>query len=106
MGDSELNPDSKPVSDSAHTGEDAGETDLPELAETMAELTGAEPPAPPPENEPGKPPETVISFDNVSISFDGRPVLENVSFSVERGQTLCILGRSGVGKSVSLRLLM
>jgi phospholipid/cholesterol/gamma-HCH transport system ATP-binding protein len=32
--------------------------------------------------------------------------LENVSFSVERGQTLCILGRSGVGKSVALRMLM
>ncbi|HUX28889.1 MAG TPA: ATP-binding cassette domain-containing protein [Terracidiphilus sp.] len=47
-----------------------------------------------------------ISFSHVSISFDGRPVLEDVSFQVERGQTLCILGRSGVGKSVSLRLLM
>jgi phospholipid/cholesterol/gamma-HCH transport system ATP-binding protein len=33
-------------------------------------------------------------------------VLEDVSFSVDRGQTLCILGRSGVGKSVALRLLM
>jgi len=48
----------------------------------------------------------MIAFDNVSISFDGRPVLMNVSFSVSRGETLCILGRSGVGKSVSLRLLM
>ena len=33
-------------------------------------------------------------------------MLKNVSFSVERGETLCILGRSGVGKSVSLRMLM
>jgi len=48
----------------------------------------------------------VIVFDNVSIAFDGRPVLHNVSFQVNRGETLCILGRSGVGKSVSLRLLM
>lgn len=48
----------------------------------------------------------MISFQEVSISFDGRAVLENVSFFVERGQTLCILGRSGVGKSVSLRILM
>jgi len=47
-----------------------------------------------------------ISFSHVNISFDGRPVLEDVSFSVERGQTLCILGRSGVGKSVALRMLM
>ncbi len=51
-------------------------------------------------------PEPVIVFRDVSISFDGRAVLEDVSFSVDRGQTLCILGRSGVGKSVSLRMLM
>jgi phospholipid/cholesterol/gamma-HCH transport system ATP-binding protein len=51
-------------------------------------------------------PEPVIVFEKVSISFDDRPVLEDVSFSVDRGQTLCILGRSGVGKSVSLRMLM
>ena len=48
----------------------------------------------------------IISFSHVGISFDGRPVLEDVSFAVNRGQTLCILGRSGVGKSVALRLLM
>jgi phospholipid/cholesterol/gamma-HCH transport system ATP-binding protein len=56
---------------------------------------------------PGPPPiGPVIDFEDVSISFSGRPVLKNVSFSVNRGETLCILGRSGVGKSVSLRLLM
>src|ERR1019366_9019408 len=48
----------------------------------------------------------IIAFNNVSISFNGRSVLEDVSFAVDRGQTLCILGRSGVGKSVALRLLM
>lgn len=47
-----------------------------------------------------------IEFSHVNIAFDGRSVLEDVSFHVERGQTLCILGRSGVGKSVSLRMLM
>ena len=52
------------------------------------------------------PTEPIIIFDKVSISFGDHAVLEDVSFSVERGQTLCILGRSGVGKSVSLRLLM
>jgi ABC-type transporter Mla maintaining outer membrane lipid asymmetry ATPase subunit MlaF len=52
------------------------------------------------------PSQPIIVFDNVSISFDGRSVLENVSFFVRRGETLCILGRSGVGKSVSLRMLM
>ena len=48
----------------------------------------------------------IIEFEHVSISFGGRPVLEDVSFYVDRGQTLCILGRSGVGKSVSLRILL
>ena len=47
-----------------------------------------------------------ISFENVSKSFSGVPVLENVSFCVLPGETLCILGRSGVGKSVSLQMLM
>jgi phospholipid/cholesterol/gamma-HCH transport system ATP-binding protein len=48
----------------------------------------------------------LIRFEHVSISFNDHPVLEDVSFSVHRGQTLCILGRSGVGKSVSLRMIM
>jgi phospholipid/cholesterol/gamma-HCH transport system ATP-binding protein len=48
----------------------------------------------------------VISFSHVSISFGDRKVLDDVTFTVKRGHTLCILGRSGVGKSVSLRILM
>jgi phospholipid/cholesterol/gamma-HCH transport system ATP-binding protein len=47
-----------------------------------------------------------ISFDHVSKSFGSFAVLKNVSFSVNSGETLCILGRSGVGKSVSLQMLM
>lgn len=50
--------------------------------------------------------EPTIVFDSVSIAFGDRPVLRDVSFHVKRGETLCILGRSGVGKSVSLRILM
>ena len=52
------------------------------------------------------PNEPIIAFSHVGISFGGRAVLEDVSFSMHRGQTLCILGRSGVGKSVALRMLM
>jgi phospholipid/cholesterol/gamma-HCH transport system ATP-binding protein len=48
----------------------------------------------------------LISFLHVSMSFGDRKVLDNVSFTVNRGETLCILGRSGVGKSVALRILM
>jgi phospholipid/cholesterol/gamma-HCH transport system ATP-binding protein len=108
MDDPEVTPDGKPISDCSHIGADSAETDLPELTATMAEIAAVEPQAPMPhaETTPGAPPEPIISFKNVSISFDSRPVLQDISFSVERGQTLCILGRSGVGKSVSLRLLM
>jgi len=54
--------------------------------------------------EPIRPP--FIDFDKVSIGFGDRKILDNVSFHLGRGQTLCILGRSGVGKSVSLRILL
>jgi phospholipid/cholesterol/gamma-HCH transport system ATP-binding protein len=47
-----------------------------------------------------------ISFDNVNKSFGEMVVLKEVSFFVKPGETLCILGRSGVGKSVSLQILM
>jgi len=47
-----------------------------------------------------------ISFDKVSKSFGSVVVLKDVSFCVNSGETLCILGRSGVGKSVSLQMLM
>jgi phospholipid/cholesterol/gamma-HCH transport system ATP-binding protein len=48
----------------------------------------------------------LISFSHVSLWFGERRILNNVSFVVNRGETLCILGRSGVGKSVALRILM
>jgi phospholipid/cholesterol/gamma-HCH transport system ATP-binding protein len=51
-------------------------------------------------------PGSYISFEHVSKSFGQFVVLEDVSFCVLPGETLCILGRSGVGKSVSLQMLM
>ena len=47
-----------------------------------------------------------IRFDGVSKSFGGKHVLENVSFDVPQGEVCCILGRSGTGKSVTLKLLL
>jgi phospholipid/cholesterol/gamma-HCH transport system ATP-binding protein len=47
-----------------------------------------------------------IQFDEVSKSFGDNHVLDRVSFTVMPGETVCILGRSGVGKSVSLQILM
>ncbi len=47
-----------------------------------------------------------IEFREVSKAFGDKVVLDRVSFNVMPGETVCILGRSGVGKSVSLQLLM
>ena len=47
-----------------------------------------------------------IEFREVSKAFGENHVLDRVSFNVMPGETVCILGRSGVGKSVSLGLLM
>lgn len=47
-----------------------------------------------------------IAFQNVCKAFGDFVVLKDVSFFVNPGETLCILGRSGVGKSVSLQILM
>src|SRR6201996_7145568 len=59
------------------------------------------------EEQAPKPPDPpYISFEHVSKSFGDVNVLDDVSFSVQAGHTLCILGRSGVGKSVSLQQIM
>src|SRR5258707_12349258 len=49
---------------------------------------------------------TYIEFKDVSKAFGDRVILENVSFEVLPGEMVCILGRSGDGKSVSLHTIM
>jgi len=49
--------------------------------------------------------EPVVTVDHVSIAFDLKPVLQNISFSVQRGETRIILGPSGGGKSVLMKLI-
>ena len=48
----------------------------------------------------------VVEFCHVSKRFGQRNVLSDISFQVESGEALCILGRSGVGKSVTLKLII
>ncbi len=50
--------------------------------------------------------ETAIALDHVSKSFGEKQVLSDVSFSVGRGEAICVLGRSGTGKSVTLKLMI
>jgi phospholipid/cholesterol/gamma-HCH transport system ATP-binding protein len=47
-----------------------------------------------------------IEFKEVSKAFGDNVVLDHVNFNVMAGETVCILGRSGVGKSVSLHHIM
>src|ERR1022692_752507 len=47
-----------------------------------------------------------IEFKDVSKAFGDRVVLQDVSFDVLPGEMVCILGRSGVGKSVALHNIM
>jgi phospholipid/cholesterol/gamma-HCH transport system ATP-binding protein len=46
----------------------------------------------------------IVVFDNVSIAFDLKPVLENICFSVAHAETRIILGPAGGGKSVLMKL--
>ncbi len=66
--------------------------------------------AAPAEAEPGKalcpPLEGKVEFDHVDFCYeDGRPVLRDITFAVQPGQTVGILGSTGAGKSTLVHLL-
>ncbi|MDP9203668.1 MAG: ATP-binding cassette domain-containing protein [Gemmatimonadota bacterium] len=52
-----------------------------------------------------KPQRAVISIENVSLAFE-EPILENVSFAANEGETIVVVGESGTGKSTILKLLL
>jgi phospholipid/cholesterol/gamma-HCH transport system ATP-binding protein len=72
------------------------------MAEAAQQNVEANEAVPDRKNKPGP----YIAFEHVFKSFGDFVVLNDVSFSILPGETLCILGRSGVGKSVSLQMLM
>ena len=47
---------------------------------------------------------SLFEMKNIKKSFDGKEVLKDISFSVEKGQVLAIIGPSGSGKSTILRI--
>ena len=47
-----------------------------------------------------------VEFDGVSIAFDDHVVLDNITFSVRAGHTTILMGASGTGKSVTLKLIL
>jgi phospholipid/cholesterol/gamma-HCH transport system ATP-binding protein len=52
---------------------------------------------------PGGP---IIVFDDVSLAFDDKEILRNISFTLKTGHTKIFLGASGAGKSTILRLIL
>lgn len=48
----------------------------------------------------------IVCFDHVSFSYGGAPALQNVSFSLRRGQSLGVIGATGSGKSTLAALLL
>ena len=47
-----------------------------------------------------------VRFEHVFKSFGNKKVLEDISFQVAQGEAFCLLGRSGAGKSITLRLMI
>src|SRR3954447_3717385 len=48
---------------------------------------------------------STVEFRNAGYKINGRPLLEGMSFKVEAGETLVLLGRSGSGKTTTLKLI-
>jgi ATP-binding cassette subfamily F protein uup len=47
----------------------------------------------------------LVGMQEVSVAFGGPAVLDRASFSIERGERVCLLGRNGAGKSTVMKLL-
>jgi osmoprotectant transport system ATP-binding protein len=49
--------------------------------------------------------DVVVEFDRVSLEIDGRPILLDLDLQIYAGETLVLLGRSGSGKTTTLKLI-
>mgnify|MGYP002623960792 CR=1 FL=1 len=48
----------------------------------------------------------LLSCEHLSVSYEGRPALTDISFSVEEGDYICVLGENGAGKSTLIKTLL
>jgi phospholipid/cholesterol/gamma-HCH transport system ATP-binding protein len=53
-----------------------------------------------------EPDEPVVAFEHVSLAFDDKVILKDMSFTLNSGHTKIILGASGAGKSITLKIIM
>ena len=77
------------------------ETEETDVIEEQLEPMDLEDPVDQPERT-----QPVIEFRDVHLAFDDNKVLDGVSFTIRRGETKLILGRSGGGKSTTIRLIL
>ena len=52
-----------------------------------------------------KKPRSIIAFENVSLSYGNRLILDNISFKINEGEIFGMLGPNGVGKSTIFNLI-
>lgn len=48
----------------------------------------------------------VLSCEDVSLGYEGKPVVEHLNFRLEQGDYLCILGENGSGKSTLMKAIL
>ena len=48
----------------------------------------------------------MLQLDHVNVFYGESHILRNVSFAVEAGQVVCLMGRNGVGKTTTLKTIM
>ena len=49
---------------------------------------------------------SLIDFENVTLGYEGNPVIEGLSFSVNKGDYLCVMGQNGSGKSTMMKAML
>ncbi|MGB5517357.1 MAG: ATP-binding cassette domain-containing protein, partial [Gammaproteobacteria bacterium] len=47
----------------------------------------------------------ILRLRNISVSFGGPAILENISLSIDSGERVCLLGRNGMGKSTLMKVI-
>lgn len=50
--------------------------------------------------------DNLIQLDSVSVEFDGRKVLDNISLNLERGRITTLIGPNGAGKSTLVKVVL